>query len=335
MPVEALRVARDWIAGGHRVAHATVVRTWGSSPCPPGSRLVINDAGAFEGSVSGGCVEAAVIEAAGGVMARGTPVMLEFGITDERAWEVGLACGGTVRIFVQALGAPPGLPVAVLDRMLAARDGGAPMLLLTTLGNGAVSAWNPDAGNAALTGDERAAATRALQNNRCELLTGPAGEVFLQPFQRPLRLVVIGAVHIAQHLAHLAAGCGHDVTIIDPRSSFADPARFPGVDLLTGWPDGVLSVLEPDRRTAVVVLSHDPKLDDPALAAALRSGAYYIGALGSRRNHAARLARLRGLGFADADLARIHGPVGLDIGAAAPAEIAIAIMAELIQSLRK
>lgn len=336
MPADVLATAARWLAGRHRVALATVLRTWGSSPCPAGSLLVVNDAGTFEGSVSGGCVETAVIEAARDIMATGVPRVLEFGVTDERAWEVGLACGGSVRILVQALGADGGLSRERLARLQAAREGGTPVVMLTGVPNGAVRLFEPGAtGKASLAEVEWVAAEQALQDDRCDLVTVGGGEVFIQPFLRPLRLVIVGAVHIAQHLAAQAGGCGHAVTLIDPRTTFADPARFPGVDLRTDWPDVALAALQPDRRTAVVVLSHDPKLDDVALAAALRSPACYIGALGSRKNHAARLARLREQGFHDADLARIHGPVGLDIGAASPAEIAIAIMAELIHTLRR
>ena len=159
-------------------------------------------------------------------------------------------------------------------------------------------------------------------------------EWFLNPFNPPLRLILVGAVHIAQPLAEIAALTGYDVTVVDPRTSFASPERFPGMKLMTDWPDEAMTALAPDARTAIVTLTHDPKLDDPALQAALKSPAFYVGALGSKKTHAARIARLTEAGFAERDIARIHGPVGLSIGAKSPAEIATSIMAEITETLR-
>jgi xanthine dehydrogenase accessory factor len=166
-------------------------------------------------------------------------------------------------------------------------------------------------------------------------LTGPGQDLFIQVFSPPLRLFVIGAVHIAQSLIPMAELIGYQVVLIDPRKAWASNSRFPKIDLRHLWPDEALAALAPDRRSALVALTHDPKLDDPALDAALKSDCFYIGALGSRRSHAARLARLKALGHSDRILARIHGPIGLDIGAKSPAEIAAAILAELIQVRRK
>lgn len=334
MPADALESAHDWVRAGQRAALATVVRTWGSSPCPPGSVLAVNNAGHFEGSVSGGCVETAVIEAAVEVMSSGAARILEFGITNERAWEVGLACGGTVRIFVQALGGMHGMAPDLLERMNAARSGAVALAVLTQLPSGRQRVVAAGDMPADLGDEERAAVQRVLQSDRCELLPGDDGEVFVQAFQGKPRLIIVGAVHIAQQLAAQAAACGLNVTVVDPRPAFSEPGRFPGMNVRTEWPDKAMAALAADRRTAVVVLSHDPKLDDPALAAALGSPAFYIGALGSKKNHAARRARLAAQGFSPEQLARIHGPVGLDIGASAPAEIAVAILAEIIQALR-
>ena len=174
-----------------------------------------------------------------------------------------------------------------------------------------------------------------LASDRASVIAGPDGDWFLNPFNPPLRLLVVGAVHIAQPLARMAALAGYDVTVIDPRTSFASENRFPDIDLRHDWPDDAMAALAPDTRTAVVTLTHDPKLDDPALQAALNSPSFYIGALGSKKTHAARVARLKEAGFEDIDIARIHGPVGLSIGAKSPAEIAISIMAEITGSLRQ
>ena len=179
------------------------------------------------------------------------------------------------------------------------------------------------------------ASHQVLAGDRAAVIAGPDGDWFLNPFNPPLRLLVVGAVHIAQPLARMAALAGYDVTVIDPRTSFASENRFPDIDLRHDWPDEALAALAPDTRTAIVTLTHDPKLDDPALQAALKSPAFYIGALGSKKTHAARVARLKEAAFEDVDIARIHGPVGLAIGAKSPAEIAISIMAEITGSLRQ
>jgi xanthine dehydrogenase accessory factor len=156
---------------------------------------------------------------------------------------------------------------------------------------------------------------------------------FLQPFPPPKRMIIVGAVHIAQSLVPMAKLSGYDVTIIDPRQAFASESRFPGVTLNHDWPDEAMKAHKPDRRTAIVTLTHDPKLDDPALSIALRSDAFYIGSLGSNRTHARRLDRLREAGFSEAELSRIEAPIGLDIGAVSPAEIAISIMGEVTANL--
>tara|TARA_R110002110_G_scaffold415059_1_gene647710 strand:+ start:44 stop:736 length:693 start_codon:yes stop_codon:yes gene_type:complete len=178
------------------------------------------------------------------------------------------------------------------------------------------------------------AASQVLARDRGAIISGPDGDWFLNPFNPPLRLILAGAVHIAQPLARMGALAGYDVVVVDPRTSFASQARFPEMRLLTDWPDEALTMLAPDTRTAIVTLSHDPKLDDPALHVALRGPAFYIGSLGSKKTHAARVRRLTEAGFTENEIARIHGPVGLSIGAKSPAEIAIAILAEITRTLR-
>ena len=186
-----------------------------------------------------------------------------------------------------------------------------------------------------LSPEVAAAARDAQRQDRSRTLETGAGPVFIQVFNPPLRLVIVGAVHIAQAMAPMAALLGYAVTVVDPRGAFATDARFPAVRLETEWPDDALVALKLDRRTAVVTLTHDPKLDDPALDVALRSSAFYIAALGSRRTHAGRVERLRALGHEEAAITRIHGPAGLDIGAVSPAEIALSVLAEMTRELRK
>ena len=224
----------------------------------------------------------------------------------------------------------------ILDELLAARRVNRPVALATNLRSGQQRLIFTDgtSGDLCLDIDMIIAAGEALKADRNTTLKTPAGDVFVHCFNPAPRLFVVGAVHIAQPLARMGQLAGYGVTVIDPRRSFAGGDRFEGLDVSGEWPDEALERLKPDARSAIVTLTHDPKLDDPALETALRSPAFYIGALGSKKTHAARLARLRGNRFSEAELARIHGPVGLDIGALSPAEIAISIMAQMTQARR-
>jgi xanthine dehydrogenase accessory factor len=220
---------------------------------------------------------------------------------------------------------------ADLDRIVADRAAKRPFALVTELKTGdQIVFYGSENVNSFRFGSEIAlAVTEALRTDESGIAEAAGKRFFVQVHNPPLRLLVVGAVHIAQALAPMAALAGYGVTVIDPRRAFATDARFPAVAMSSAWPDDAMADLKPDRRTAVVTLTHDPKLDDPALEAALKSEAFYIGALGSRKTHASRLGRLKALGFDDAALARIHGPVGLSINAESPAEIAIAIMAQI------
>ena len=212
------------------------------------------------------------------------------------------------------------MKIDLLEKRLEAQRAGQTTVLVTDLKTGAqmLLGGGIAQGDLTLGNEERAAINRAVIDDRSQTIDSPQGTLFVEVWSPPLRLIVVGAVHIAQTLARMAVETGYDVTIIDPRSAFASEERFPGVTLATDWPDEVLPALKPDKRTAIVTLTHDPKIDDPALQAALRSDAFYIGALGSRRTHAKRGQRLESAGFDAAAFARIHGPVGLDIGALTP-----------------
>lgn len=292
-----LATAAAWAPAG--AALATVLTTWGSAPRGAGSQLVVRADGAFEGSVSGGCVEGEVVVEALDVIATGTARLLRFGVADETAWRVGLGCGGSIAVLVQPV-ADGGFPPALLASVAAARARGAP---------------------SEVTLDERGDPARAGAH--------PGAGRHVVRYDPPRRLAVVGAVHVAQALAPLARALGLAVTIIDPRTAFATDERFAGEALDRRWPDEALADFRADPASAVVCLTHDPKLDDPALVAALASPAFYVAALGSRANHARRLDRLRVAGVAEAELARVRGPAGLPIGARGPAEIALAVAAEL------
>jgi len=302
--------ARSWTGAGHKVALAFVMKTWGSSPRPVGSVMVIRDDMAVEGSVSGGCVESAVIDAAIESLATGAGQRLDFGVADARAWEVGLSCGGRIAVLVTPV-ADSGLPEDALAGLCGDIEARREGVVSLNAANGALLEHAADGGSdmSALSDDQRCFIFRQVP---------------------PRRLVIVGGVHITQFLAPMARQAGYDVVIIDPRSVFSTAERFPGSKCLTAWPDEAMAELALDPRTAVVTLTHDPKIDDPGLQAALASDVFYIGCLGSRRTHAARCERLSNAGHSPSHLARLHGPVGLDIGARTPAEIAVSILAQMI-----
>ena len=322
---EILGQAADWLSAGKKVALATVIDTWGSSPRPVGSQLAVDNDGTFVGSVSGGCIEGAVIEEAMGSISDGQTRVLDFGVTNEQAWEVGLACGGSIKIFIEKANARQTLSLLTDDRPLAS---------VTDIESGAHSFVSGEKveGELALSEEMLGNVRQAVRDDRSKIYKVDNQSFFAQVFNKPLRMLIVGAVHISQALAPMAEAAGFSVTIIDPRGSFATDTRFPNINLVDEWPDDAMKVLEPDARTAVVTLTHDPKLDDPALEIALKSNAFYIGSLGSRRTHASRLERLTELGFGQEDFARIKGPIGLDIGATSPAEIAVSVLAQIIAS---
>jgi xanthine dehydrogenase accessory factor len=228
------------------------------------------------------------------------------------------------------------MKLALLDKLQSLRSECIPTVLVTDLESGlqAVVTSDETIGDLALAEATRLAALARLKSDRSGRLDGDDANLFVQCFNPPLRMIIVGAVHITQALAPLAGIAGYAVTIIDPRRSFATEERFPGVTLNHEWPDDAMAELKPDSRTAVITLTHDPKLDDPALQEALRSDAFYIGSLGSRKTHAARLKRLTDAGFTEGDLTRIHGPLGLAINAKSPSEIAVSALAQVIEVLR-
>jgi xanthine dehydrogenase accessory factor len=326
---DILRKAQEWKAAGRGVALATVVETWGSAPRPVGSHLVIDGEGNFLGSVSGGCVEGDVVTEALDVIEIGSRRMLEFGVADETAWRVGLSCGGRIRVYLESVDASRADLLAVFNAERAARR---PCMLITDVASGEqrlVRAVDLAADPMAEILEER------LRLGKSGSAIWAGKELFLTFAAPPARLVTIGAVHIAQALAPAAKLVGFDMTIVDPRTAFATPERFPDAQLLAEWPDAALPALALDRYTAIALLTHDPRIDDQALVHALRADCFYIGALGSRKTHAKRLERMRGKGFSEEGLARIRAPIGLDIGADSPGEIAIAILGEIIASLRR
>ncbi len=309
--------ALAWHRAGKGAALATVVQTWGSAPRRTGAQLAISGTGEIAGSVSGGCVEGAVVAEALDTIDSQKPVMLEYGVSDGDAFAVGLACGGTIRVLVEPVGRV--LPEPLLADLVAARAARTPVAYIT-----------------GMTGTPRIEHDGHKERFRMDRSGFEAdGKTFVAIHNPPLRLLVVGAVHVAQALVPMARLAGYDPVLIDPRPAFGSAARFPDETILDDWPDEGVRGFGLDTRTALVLLTHDPKLDDPALTEALATDVFYIGALGSSRTHAARVARLKQAGLSDAQIARIHGPIGIDIGAAGPAEIAVSILAEMVRVLRQ
>ncbi len=345
---DVMDAIRRWRGEGKRVALATVIRTWGSAPRPAGSKMAVSEVGEMAGSVSAGCVEGAVVERALAVLRSGRHERLRLGVSDETAWEVGLACGGEIEIVVEPLAAlerASVVGVSPFDVLAAAVVSEQPVArALVVQGPEAVEGSSvvvgPDgwaAGEVERAWEEalRAEATDALASGVCQMRCVRVGEseaeVFVDVMMGPPRLVIVGAVHIAVGLTQLAKVLGYRVVIVDPRRAFATRERFPQADaLLTLWPEEGLRQAGLTPTTAVVALSHDPKLDDPALVAALRSPAFYVGALGSKRTQALRRRRLLRAGLSEDEVSRLHGPIGLDIGAQSPGEIALSILAQMI-----
>lgn len=323
---DILLEAQRWTQAGRGLAIATVIETWGSAPRPVGSHLVIDVEGNFLGSVSGGCVEGEVVTQAQEAIRAGSRHMLEFGVADEIAWKAGLSCGGRIKVYLRPLDAQ------ILERVNAERAARRPCTVVTSLGSGAERLVR----SVDLAADPLADRLREQLSRRESGLTEENGAaVFITVYAPPARMIAIGAVHISQALAPMARLAGFDTIIIDPRTAFATVDRFPGVELVAEWPQDALASLGLDPATAIVLLTHEPRIDDEALIRALRADCFYIGALGSRKTHARRVERMRAAGFSEASISRIHAPIGLDIGARSPPEIAVAILGEIIEALRR
>jgi len=333
---EILTDIERWISTNTPIAIATVLQTWGSSPRRVGAKMAVTPKGQICGSVSGGCVEAAVIETALDVLKSGKPQLLHFGVTNDTAWDVGLACGGSIDIFVKpfnsaqlesiktAIEANCGLAIVTVihgpdedlgREMLIHGDGN----IIGTLGESLGAVVIPQAREAILSGQSR------------RVMRARSLEVFIDVIAPSPEIVIIGGVHIAIALVKLAAVLDYRVTIIDPREVFSSDERFPNVHrLFRAWPTEALSQIVLSPLSAVVVLTHDPKIDDPALRSALQSPAFYVGALGSPTTQQQRCERLLASGIPEDLLAKLHSPVGLHLGGHTPEEIALSILSEIV-----
>jgi xanthine dehydrogenase accessory factor len=332
----------NWRAGDHKpIALATVIQTWGSAPRRAGAKMALTPDGKITGSVSGGCVEGAVFEEGVEVLKSNHPKLLHFGVADETAWEVGLACGGSIDIFVEPLNTElfKSLRSVLVEEQSA---------VLVTVVKGPDELLGremlvKDDGN--MTGKLTDDLTEQALNLVKETWAGGESrrvmlnddvEVFMEVILPPPTLIAVGGVHITIALITLAKTLGYRTVVVDPRSAFGNEERFPNVDqLIQKWPQEAFQEIPLTRSTAVAMLTHDPKLDDPALKLALPSPAFYVGALGSKNTQAKRRQRLLDEGLTQAQLNRLHGPIGLQIGAGTPEEIAMSIMAEIVAARNK
>jgi xanthine dehydrogenase accessory factor len=331
---ELLEQYDAWLAEGHEVGRAVVIRTYGSAPRQEGSVLLVADDGRIAGSVSGGCVEGAAAEAVAAARESGQASVIRYGISDDLAWSVGLACGGTIDVLVQ-----PAVPAAVLA---AARAQSEPATngLGSTIVTQLPADTPPPASDRPSAGPQPAAALDALRHDalaagRSRTVELEDRTVFIEAFPVRPRLVVVGATEIARSLVGLAGALGYERIVIDARAAFATAERFPDVEqLLVDWPEDAFAAIDLGPSDAVAILSHDPKFDEPAILDAFRRGARYVGAVGSRKTQADRRRRLREAGMTEEQLAGLHGPIGLDLGGREPAETALAILAEIVAARR-
>jgi xanthine dehydrogenase accessory factor len=340
---DILKDVDQWFKEDEPVALATVIHTWGSAPRRVGAKMALTKGGKITGSVSGGCVESAVFEAGVQSLRSGQPQLLKFGVADETAWQVGLACGGRIEVFVQAL------DPAFFDLWKARLQSNQPFSVATVIEGpgdlpGKAMLVLEDGVQLSLGGELDQACIEksraALAEGRSQPVElawqGEPVQVFIEAVKPTPTLIMVGGVHIAIALTALAKTLGFQTVVIDPRRAFGNAARFPDVDrLIQSWPDEALSQVDVSSGAAVVMLTHDPKIDDPALKVVLNSPAFYIGALGSRVTHEKRRRRLLADGVTSAQLDRLHAPIGLEIGAETPEEIALAIMAEIVAAQRQ
>jgi len=342
---ELIPTIRGWLQSDRKVALATVIKTWGSSPRPPGSSMAVTGEQQIAGSVSGGCVEGAVVEAAQKVLTSQKPERLHFGVSNDQAWDVGLACGGEIDVFLRYF-----QPVWIDQWEKARADDQTFCLVLITRGPSELvgTQWIQQSDGNVIALDVPEKELNLAQNLAAQaIVEGTTGEkgltearsageaarrYFLQVVDPQLQLIAVGGGHISKPLIQLADVLGFRCTVIDPRRLFGSRERFPGVDqLIQSWPQEAFKRIKITRQTAVVMLTHDPKIDDPSLEIALNSEAYYIGALGSRKTHEKRKERLRRAGLTEEKIARIHAPVGLDLGGNSAEEIALAVLAEIVR----
>lgn len=323
--IDIPRLAKSWLAEGRTIALATVVDTWGSSPVPVGGQMIVADGETFQGSVSGGCIENEVILTAAEVIDGAPPRLLEFGVSHDTAWSAGLPCGGQIEVFVERVS--PDSDAGFINRIVAAQDAREALVVSRRLDSGERKLFEAD--------DNAPEPVRDCFNSgHSGVVEIGNARVFLQAVVPRPRIIIVGATHIAQALAALAPVVGMDTVVIDPREAYAMSPRFHGRNVIIEWPQDAMPGLGLDTYSAIVALSHVAHIDDETLKLAVSGPSRYVGALGSTRNHAKRRERLAAAGLSQQQIDRIHSPVGLDLGARTPEEIALSILAEIVLTYR-
>jgi len=323
--------AKDWLEAKQIVILATVIQTWGSSPRPVGSKMIINNNGDFSGSVSGGCVESAVVRECLGILKENKPFKkIEFKVSNENAWDVGLACGGEISIFLEQINK---IKKKLLTEIVEKKNKKIEFAIVTNLENSDSCIF-----------DKKKILNRSFSKYEEEISTFfknkkngiiESTNIFVETFIRPIKVIIIGAVHIAQYLVNFMKDLNFELVIIDPRGYFASKKRFPEINTINAWPKEAFGKIKTNKDTALIALTHDPKIDDPALQHALINNFFYIGALGSKKTHSNRCLRLKESGFSIKEINRINGPIGIKLGGKSAPEIALSIIAQLISHIYK
>jgi len=338
---ELLEQIEIWINNGKSVALATVIKTWGSSPRPVGAGMALTADGGMAGSVSGGCVEGAVIDTSLEVLKSGKTARLHFGVADSEAWEIGLACGGEIEVFIRVFGRSQ---LEIWKSAFQTEQAFCSALLVNgpekLLGKELILGEDGNTIGSDFPIEQQQSIVKAIgdvttrNKSSSKTIEGDIlGELFLNRVQMKPTLIIVGGVHIAVPLVKLAEIVGFEVIVIDPRRLFGTEERFPGVkQVLSEWPEKAFQKIRVNQSTAIVMLTHDPKIDDPALKIALSSRAFYIGALGSKKTHKKRVDRLTADGVESEKLKLIHAPIGLNLGGRSPEEIALSVIAEIVKT---
>ena len=326
-----LEEASLWIKANNKVALTTVIKTWGSSPRQVGSKMIVNENGNFSGSISGGCVESSVIDESLKLIKDNKLFKkIELKVSDENAWEVGLACGGEITIYLEQINQ---MKKQILELIINKKKNKEEFAIITNISNGESCIFQknkPIDKNFEKHSDEINNYFNNKQNRIIEKT-----DIFIDVYLRPIKVIIVGAVHIAQYLADYAKNLNFEIIIIDPRGYFAAKKRFPNMNIVNKWPKEAFKEIETDSNTALIALTHDPKIDDPALKHALKNKFFYIGALGSKKTHENRCQRLKEAGFKEEEIGSIHGPIGIKLGGKSAPEIALSITAQLVLESHK
>jgi len=326
----AFEEAQKWINSNHKVILATVIKTWGSSPRPSGSRMIVRDDGNFFGSVSGGCVESTVIrECLNLIKINGNNKILDFKVSNQDAWDVGLACGGELTVYLEKTI----MNINIINQVLELKKKKLDFSLITNLKNKKSYIFIEGEKLENEIEDFNNLITDAFKKRSNQIINNT--QLFIDNYYQPTKIFIIGAVHIAQEIIKISKFLKFEITVIDPRGFFASEFRFPGTKVIKEWPKNFFEKQPIKKNDALVALTHDPKIDDFAIQHALNNNCFYIGALGSKKTHENRIQRLKDNGLKDYELKKIFGPIGLNLGGRSAPEIALSIISQIVSEIYK